>query len=188
MIHEYKGKEDLKDALRHYGRKGMRKGFHLPGTEWWKLPSGNKSRKGNSSIDLMEKETPSVEETFTPDEKKQFRIKKMKNELETLKIKSKTVGTSWGDKARIIKLQAAIAREERELRDAAQKRHEDQLRKERLKAEDEQKKKFLKERQDRIDQGKAADDWMAQQKERQRKVREKRAKEKQDAIRRLHHK
>lgn len=50
MIHEYNGKENLKDALRHYGRKGMRKGFHLPGTEWWKSGGSSPRAKSVSTV------------------------------------------------------------------------------------------------------------------------------------------
>lgn len=34
MSKTYKG-IDLKNALKHYGRPGMKKGRHLPGTTWW---------------------------------------------------------------------------------------------------------------------------------------------------------
>lgn len=42
---EYYGHNDWRDYhLAHYGRKGMKKGKHLPGTEWWKNLKWGKSK------------------------------------------------------------------------------------------------------------------------------------------------
>lgn len=36
----YYGNNDYRNYLAHYGRKGMRRGKHLPGTTWWKYADG----------------------------------------------------------------------------------------------------------------------------------------------------
>lgn len=37
----YYGNNDYRNYLAHYGRKGMKKGRHLPGTTWWKDLAGS---------------------------------------------------------------------------------------------------------------------------------------------------
>lgn len=45
----YKGTDDLKNSLKHYGRKGMRRGRHLPGTTWWQEGAIIGGKNTNSS-------------------------------------------------------------------------------------------------------------------------------------------
>lgn len=44
----YKSTDDLRNSLKHYGRKGMRRGRHLPGTTWWQEATIVEGRMANS--------------------------------------------------------------------------------------------------------------------------------------------
>lgn len=45
----YKSTDNLRNTLKHYGRKGMRRGRHLPGTTWWQEGAIAGGRTANSS-------------------------------------------------------------------------------------------------------------------------------------------
>jgi hypothetical protein len=165
MSKTYKG-VDLKNALKHYGRPGMKKGRHLPGTTWWQ--EGNGKRISGSSVMGSPAGSPSPKYDSWFDAKLhgedpiKFGVKRREQEVDERKRKG-----------RIYEKEQKRIQAEQEKRAKEKERIEEEYK------QKERHEKFLKEKEEAERKHREKDEEDAAAAEAIRKVREERKKKKE---------